>query len=460
MTVVRWRWLVALVGVLLVAGCLPERPEPPAPTSSAVTDLTRTMEVARITAHLEELQRIADEHGGHRSVGSPGYDASVDHVSTVLRELGFTVRLEPFDYEFPRIVAERAEVVSGADVALDAQVMVGSIGTPGAITASVATTATAQGCSAVDYDAVAGAIVLVARGGCEFEVKARLAAEADAVALLVHEVEAGAPSFRGAIADAEGTVASAAISADQGSALREALAQRAVEIELDLRVELESGTTVNVIADWPERAAADEVVMIGAHLDSVPDGPGINDNASGVALVLAIAETLVEQGDPTGLRIGLWGAEELGLLGSLHHVQQLSDTERSRVSSYLNFDMVASPNGVFGVYGSRAVTRRLAATFEAAGHDVVDARIGNASDHAPFDAAGIPVGGIFTGADDRMSDDQAETTGGVAGEPYDSCYHRDCDTLDQVVTPYVTERLETIGDVAVVVVADLLEALR
>ncbi|HIT74172.1 MAG TPA: M28 family peptidase, partial [Candidatus Avipropionibacterium avicola] len=109
---------------------------------------------------------------------------------------------------------------------------------------------------------------------------------------------------------------------------------------------------------------------------------------------------------------------------------------------------------------SRAVTQRLAAAFEAAGHDVVDARIGNASDHAPFDAAGIPVGGIFTGADDRMSDDQAETTGGVAGEPYDSCYHRDCDTLDQVVTPYVTERLETIGDVAVVVVADLLESLR
>jgi aminopeptidase S len=161
-------------------------------------------------------------------------------------------------------------------------------------------------------------------------------------------------------------------------------------------------------------------VMAGAHLDSVPRGPGINDNGSGVASLLEVARVL---GPRPGRRVRLafWGAEELGLGGSRHYVGALSPRERRAVAAYINLDMVGSPNAVPALYrdGDERLTRILRGAHP--GREAGVPAEGR-SDHAPFDSAGIPVGGLYTGADER----------GPGGEPRDPCYHLPCDTLANV----------------------------
>ncbi|MFB4194281.1 M28 family metallopeptidase [Streptomyces carpaticus] len=188
----------------------------------------------------------------------------------------------------------------------------------------------------------------------------------------------------------------------------------------------------NLIAEWPY-AATDEVLMAGAHLDSVRAGAGINDNGSGSAAILEVALAVAEADLRPGkqLRFGWWGAEELGLVGSRAHVAGLSAAERERFSAYLNFDMIGSPNAGYFVYDDDAAIEALFSDWFAergiVTEPAVEAR--NRSDHAPFLSAGITVGGLFTGAGYTMTAAQAAQWGGTAGLPFDPCYHRVCDTL-------------------------------
>ena len=118
--------------------------------------------------------------------------------------------------------------------------------------------------------------------------------------------------------------------------------------------------TVNIIADSPEGKIKGQTIVVGAHLDSVTDGPGINDNGSGSATILEIAEQLAALKYTNKLqrqvRFAFWGAEELNLLGSQHYVDNLTDAQLAKIYANLNFDMVGSPNYVRFVYdgdGSR-----------------------------------------------------------------------------------------------------------
>ena len=89
--------------------------------------------------------------------------------------------------------------------------------------------------------------------------------------------------------------------------------------------------------------------MAGAHLDSVLAGPGINDNGSGSAAILEVAQQIakVDKTQNT-LRFAWWGAEESGLVGSDELRQRpQSQAEQDKIALYLNFDMVGSPNYVF-----------------------------------------------------------------------------------------------------------------
>jgi aminopeptidase S len=208
----------------------------------------------------------------------------------------------------------------------------------------------------------------------------------------------------------------------------------------ELEVLREGGRELtNVIAERSGTAPG-RVVVIGAHLDSVAVGPGINDNASGVAVSLAIAAALSEQpSHPVTVRFAFWDAEEGGPFGSAAHVGGLSAEEADRIEAYLNLDMVGSPNPVRFVYdettaatGSAALTDAFAAAFDAEGlaWDPID--LGGDSDHGPFAAAGIPTGGVFTGGIEDVTPDQAARHGATAGVPSDACSHRACDTLENV----------------------------
>jgi Zn-dependent M28 family amino/carboxypeptidase len=183
--------------------------------------------------------------------------------------------------------------------------------------------------------------------------------------------------------------------------------------------------------------------MLGAHLDSVRQGPGINDNGSGVAVTLALAERLRGR---RGLRFAFWGAEELGLHGSRRYVAALSDVERRRISGYVNLDMVGSPNAVRYVYGSGRVRRALIRALRARKLRFETRSVGASSDHAPFGAAGISAGGLYSGARERKTARQARAYGGRAGRPLDSCYHRRCDVLERVDRDVMTELGEAAGE--------------
>jgi Zn-dependent M28 family amino/carboxypeptidase len=207
--------------------------------------------------------------------------------------------------------------------------------------------------------------------------------------------------------------------------------------------------TRNVLAQTKTGSTRD-VVMVGGHLDSVPAGPGIDDNGSGVAAVL---ETALQMGSSpavhNAVRFAFWGAEEIGLLGSANYVQSRNADELKDIALYLNFDMLASPNPAYFTYdgdqsaerdpqqpsprvpeGSAGIERTLVAYLKSAGKTAQDTSFEGRSDYDDFNRAGIPTGGLFSGAETKMTVEQAALWGGTADEPYDPNYHQKTDTLD------------------------------
>ncbi|WP_307808161.1 M28 family metallopeptidase [Streptomyces oryzae] len=194
-------------------------------------------------------------------------------------------------------------------------------------------------------------------------------------------------------------------------------------------------TGYNLIADWP-KGGTGETVMAGSHLDSVDSGPGINDNGSGSAGVLETALAVAKADLKPGkhLRFAWWGAEEEGLVGSSHYVDSLSKDELGKIDTYLNFDMIGSPNAGHFVYDDdAAVESVLKDWFSSKGVETEASEETNGrSDHAPFKQAGVTVGGSFTGAGEEKTKAQADKWGGKAGEPYDACYHSKCDDTSNI----------------------------
>ncbi|MFD9379139.1 M28 family metallopeptidase [Streptomyces sp. NPDC059999] len=197
-----------------------------------------------------------------------------------------------------------------------------------------------------------------------------------------------------------------------------------------------SGATgYNLIADWPG-GDPNSVLMSGSHLDSVTAGPGINDNGSGSAAVLetALAVSRAQLQPTKHLRFGWWGAEELGLVGSKYYVNSLSATEKAKFSGYLNFDMIGSPNPGYFVYDDDPTIEQTFKTYYA-GLGIsteIETEGDGRSDHAPFKSAGIPVGGLFSGADYTKTAAQAQKWGGTSGQAFDRCYHSSCDTTANI----------------------------
>ncbi|MBP2365912.1 M28 family metallopeptidase [Pseudonocardia parietis] len=409
-------------------------------------------------AHLQELERIADAHGGDRAVGTPGYDASVDYVSGKLREAGYEVRTPSFDV---RSFTANAARLTVADAPVPTEVLSFSPATPpGGLTAPLSVRPrTPQdptpGCEAADYAGIpAGAIAVVERGVCPFGQKSQLAGAAGAAAMIVVNTEdAALPATLGETPD---VVPTAAVQKTAGAALRDG--QQAT---LVLDTTIQQQTSRNVIAETTT-GDPNRVVMAGAHLDSVPEGAGINDNGSGSAALLEVAQKL-GAAPPAGqkVRFAWWGAEEIGLVGATRYVESLSEQDRAALALYLNFDMVGSPNAGYLVYdgdnsdglggqagppGSETAERVLTEALAAAGvpgpeTTAFDGR----SDYGPFIEAGIPAGGLFTGAEELKTPEQAQKWGGTAGQSYDSCYHTPCDRLTNIDRTALDRNLTAMG---------------
>jgi Zn-dependent M28 family amino/carboxypeptidase len=444
---------VAVVIALVTGGCFhwSSKSQPPAANPAAAEfagALRNKVSTDAMMAHLSKLQDIANANNGTRAVGTPGYEASVDYVVNTLRNSGFEVQTPEFSARVFK--AEKGSVAVGGQT-VDARALEYSLGTPpegvtGPLVAAPADDS--PGCSPSDYDKVPvqGAVVLVERGTCPFSQKEDAAAQRGAVGMVVVDNvdEQSMGGTLGANTDVKMPVVS--VTKSVGMQLRGLSGPTTIK----LNASTQSFKARNVIAQTKTGSPTD-VVMAGAHLDSVPEGPGINDNGSGVAAVL---ETAVQLGNSpqvhNAVRFGFWGAEELGLIGSRNYVESLNLDALKNIALYLNFDMLASPNPGYFTYdgdqslpldargqpvvpeGSAGIERTLVAYLKLADKTAQDTSFDGRSDYDGFTLAGIPSGGLFSGAEVKKSAEQAKLWGGTADEPFDPNYHKNTDTLEHI----------------------------
>ena len=431
--------------------------------------LRKAVTLAGVREHQAALQAIGDANGGNRVAGSPGYIASANYVESKLVDAGYTVTRFPFQFTFnadrtpavfQRVSPNPTTYVDGVDFASMTYSGNGDVTAPvHAVNLQVpppAVEGTApSGCAAGDFAGFpAGAIALVQRGTCSFRIKAANAQAAGATAVIV--MNEGQPGRTAAVAGTLGeptmTLPVIGTTYAIGLELSNGTTNGATGSTARVRVDRvnEQRTTENLLA---ETAAGDpnNVVVVGAHLDSVPRGPGINDNGSGSAGILEIAEQIAaRQIVPRNkIRFAWWGAEELGLIGSNRYVAALSQAELAKIKLNLNFDMIGSPNFVRFVYdgdnsafpanppavadgpdGSGEIERVFHHYFGSSGLASSETPFNGRSDYGPFIAKGIPAGGLFTGAEGTKTAAQAAVYGGTAGISYDPCYHLACDTYD------------------------------
>jgi aminopeptidase S len=221
--------------------------------------------------------------------------------------------------------------------------------------------------------------------------------------------------------------------------------------------------TFNILADTAGDPA--HTIVVGGHLDSVPRGPGINDNGSGVAAMIETARWMAETGvgPKNRVRFAFWGAEEVDLLGSKHYVDSLSNSETAQTMLNLNLDMVASPNGgrfvhdgdgssfgVAGPAGSDVIERTFLDYFAQNGLATEPTEFEDGdSDYDPFLKAGIPTGGLFTGDEGEKTAEQVEEFGGVENDEHDPCYHRACDDISNIDQQLLHDMAGALGYVTV-----------
>ncbi len=446
-----------------------------APAASAVDDvntskLRKGLTTGGTLEHMRTLQRLANANDGNRAASTPGYLASLDYVEGRLKRAGYKPKRVPFEFarwnqngpallqrEGSPAYAEGDPAVGGGDY------IVAQFAGSGNVTAPIVTTGTAElpppggpgsgtdGCEEADWAGkdLNGKIALVQRGTCAFVDKIALAEQLGAAAVLVFNdggpdreepLPIGANPFTG--------IPVAMVSNDIGEALYTA---GAVNVTFNLSTTTTAVTEYNLTADT-KAGNKERTIVVGGHLDSVEEGPGINDNGSGSGSILEMAEEIAQlkQKPRNRIRFAFWGAEESGLIGSTAYVQQLIDNGKiDDVEANLNFDMLASPNFVRFVYdgdnstgegevgppGSAEIEQVFLDYFDAVGLPTEPTAFDGRSDYGPFiaPAAFVPAGGLFSGAEGVKTAEEAAIYGGAAGSWYDPCYHQVCDTFSTVL---------------------------
>jgi Zn-dependent M28 family amino/carboxypeptidase len=465
---------LAATGVLLSVGLL-------SPIQAFAIDdvntskLRKAVTVSGILQHERALQRIANDNDGTRASGTPGYKASADYVVKKLRKAGYKVKRQTFTFPFFNELApaelsvvdppakareiETATFTYSGDGEVTGQLVPIDVQIPPGPTDSSST----SGCEPGDFPAApAGpAIALIQRGTCTFGVKVDNAKAAgyDAV-IIFNEGQAGRTDLIAGTLGVPKTIPVVGASFADGEALYDDTQAGDVTARVATSTESEDRQTQNIIADSPKGKIKGQTIVVGAHLDSVTAGPGINDNGSGSATILEIAEQLAKLKYTNKLqrqvRFAFWGAEEFNLLGSEYYVSHLTDAQIEKIYANLNFDMLGSPNYVRFVYdgdgsdgdpgppGSDAIEDIFTSYFESKGLASAPTAFDGRSDYGPFIAVGIPAGGLFSGAEGIKTPEEAAIYGGTAGVAYDKCYHQACDTINNLNTKALSE----LGDAA------------
>jgi Zn-dependent M28 family amino/carboxypeptidase len=403
----------------------------------------------------------------------------VTYVADKLRAAGYQVRLQSFPFPFfqetgdpvfartsptPRTFTAGTDFGTGT-YSGDGDVTGRLVPTNDVVLPPTAAPSSTSGCESTDFPAAPAtpAFALIQRGTCTFQQKAENAAAAGYEAVIIfNEGQAGRQELFIGTLGAPQSVPVIFVPFALGQDLVQQATARNVTVRVATDVISETRTTRNVLADTPG-GRIDRVVVVGAHLDSVIEGPGINDNGSGSSTILEIALQMKRLNiKPLNkVRFAFWGAEELGLLGSTYYVQNLSTRDRRNIDVNLNFDMVGSPNYARFVYdgdgsltpddpddagpeGSDTVEQVFLDYFARRGLATEPTAFDGRSDYGPFIAAGIAAGGLFSGAEGIKTPAQAAKFGGTAGVAFDPCYHQACDTIRNVSR----QALNELGDAA------------
>jgi hypothetical protein len=437
-------------------------------TNNTYAKLLGCVTLEGVREHQAAFQEIADANDdpfypGTRAAGTEGYAESVEYVAGLLRDAGYEVTLDPVEitFNFPATLRQltpvQATYETGVFTGSGSGTVEGQV-----IPVDINLTpprASTSGCEAADFAGIDWSgdadIALVQRGTCFFGTKAFYAEQAGAEAVIIFN--------QGNTPDREGLIVADATSVDPpipgapgpvshgipvvGASFADGVALSQPGSTAFVRVlPPETRTDYSVIA---ERTGNNDgnVVMAGAHLDSVQAGPGINDNGSGSAALLETALMMAKVKPENTVRFAWWADEEDGLVGSADYVEGLSQAERDRIGLYLNYDMVGSPNYIFMVYdadqstfeapvtippGSTAIEDLYESYYTMIGEPYDDTAFDGRSDYEAFILAGIPSGGLFTGAEVPKTAAQEAIWGGTAGEQFDPCYHLACDTFDNV----------------------------
>ena len=434
--------------------------------------LERAVTVPGIVEHQRALQNIADMNGGTRHTETPGYTASVAYVRETMKRAGWNVSVSQFNMpEWQETAAPvfqqltpTAKTYTPGTAADDNSPAVDYItfefsptaNVPNArvvptndiVIASPATDTSNSGCEAADFPAAtSGAVSLIQRGTCPFVQKLANAQTAGAVGVILFNEGNNAQRTNAGFRSGPTDLAIPAVFASfaVGKELYDAAAQNPT-VHLQTFGKNVDRFFPQVIAET-KKGDPKHVVLAGAHLDSVPAGPGINDDGSGTAWQLELGEQISKLGTPPRHKIRLmwFGGEEDGLVGSQYYAAHLSQAEIDKIDVMIDTDMIASPNYVRLVYdgdgdelgpagppGSGVIEDVFKRYFHERDMATLPQAFDGRSDYVGFINRGIPGGGIFAGAEVPKTAEQVAVFGGVAGEQYDPCYHEDCDTIDTV----------------------------
>lgn len=444
------RVALPLACLLVLAACS-SAPPASGPAADPARALAGKVTADGIYGHLEKLADIAVASKGSRADGTPGYDASVDYVAGVLRDKGFDVQAPQFERVALLDPGKPTLVAAGRSFAVD-QASLLMTTAPGGLSALTFRPEKPAGCVAPEYGSVdvRGAIAIVDDMGCSVVDKQNVAIGKGAVGVLVVSDPGSNGSPAGLFTPGyyrQLKVPVGVIGKDADAQLR----QTNSPVRLILDAKNATITSRSVVAQT-KTGDTHHVVVAGAHLDSAPGSPGLNDNGTGVAAVL---ETAVQLGSSPSItnavRFAFWGAEETGLDGSTKYVAGLDRAGVADVALYLNFEALGSTNAGYFTYdgdqsgqpnpdvpaasvpsGSAGIERTLAGYLNLAGVRPADQPLGLSSDYSPFLRAGIPIGGITTGTSQRKTAVQERLWGGRAGAPFDSNGRTSRDTIDNV----------------------------
>jgi Zn-dependent M28 family amino/carboxypeptidase len=433
---------IALAGLLTGACTGPDAATPGQPDAQKVA---ASITEEGLRARLEELSQAMEGSDRFRSVGSAGYGGAAAVVERELAAAGWSVESDTYDdVTFVDDGGSSLEVGHQVFGVKDLRPLIfapaGDVAGPVFAIGANASEPTGMGCRVGDYGALpADAIVMAGPGDCLRRDQVIAAQQAGAAAFVAVSPEAlPGTVLRPTLLDPRGlAIPAAAASQDAAKALVSA-ATGSLTARLVTNAHTEQAPTRTILAELPG-VRDGQVIMLGAHLDSVIDGPGVNDNGSGVAALLEIARALRGTRPSATIRLAFWSGEELGLHGSLRYVQALSQRQKDAILVYANVDMIASPNGFAGVYdeptaavGSSNASRLLRAAVTRNGGTAVPVDLHNGSDHYGFVEAGVATAGVFSGALDPVSVEQADASGAEAGRPADVCYHQPCDDLTDI----------------------------